>query len=184
MTTDGVDIKLVGDEELNQVLTNLDYKTQHKVLKRVVNDAAQKTIVKAVKAAAPVGKGVKGTQFSSIGTGNLKRSIGTVSGKSKRSAVVFAGPRTKSKYQKRTSTNMGFVANIIEHGKNKRRVPTTAKALSTPWGPRKSVKGIPARPFVKPNILSQLKPAENHIFKSIRTIMEREMKKARKNGIA
>lgn len=161
--TNDIDIKLVGDQELMKVLTNLEYKTQHKVLKRVVGDAAQKTMVGPIRSVTPVR------------SGTLKSSVGKKAGKSKRSAVVFAGPLMGGKHK-------GYVANILEHGKGTKRTPKNSKALSTPWGPRMSVAGIKAKPFVRPTILANLKNAENHIFKSIRTIMEREMKKARKTG--
>jgi len=160
-----VDIKLIGDEELMRVLYNLEYKTQHKVLKKIVRDAGQKTMVRELKQRTPVGP-----------TGNLKRSMGIVQGRSKRSAVAFAGPRMSSTYK-------GYIANILEHSKGQRRYPKSTKALMTPWGPRKSVGPLRRQVFVRPSLISQLRPAELHIIKSLRTIMEREMRKARKTGI-
>jgi len=161
--TNDVNITLVGDEELMKVLTNLDYKTQHKVLKRITKDTAQKTLVGPLRQASP------------YRTGTLRASMGSLSGKSKRTAVAFAGPRMGGKHK-------GYVANILEHSKGMKRIPKGA-ALNTPWGPRKSVKGFRKIVFVVPTLKRHLKDAENYFTKSIRTIMEREMKKARKTGI-
>lgn len=158
-----VDIKLIGDEELMQALTAADYKTQHKVLKKIVRDTANKTLVKPLRQATPVK------------TGTLKSSMGALSGKSRRSAVAFAGPRTGGKYK-------GYVARILENSKGKDREPK-GYALSTPWGPRRRVGPLKRNKFVEPTLKAHLRDAENHFIKSIRTILEREFRRARKKGI-
>jgi hypothetical protein len=159
------EIQLIGDKELMRALTQLDYSTQHKVLKKVVNDTAQQTIVKPLRAASPVGN-----------TGNLRKSMGTKAGKSFRNAVVFAGPRMGGSHK-------GYIANILEHGKNEKRVPKKAKALATPWGPRRSVAGVRARPFVRPTIERNIPNAERHMAVSIRKIIQREWNRAVKRGL-
>lgn len=161
MMSKDVDITLVGDKELMQVLNNLPAKVNLKVLKRVVNDSAN-PMVKEVRANAPVGA-----------TQNLKKSIGKKAGKSKRSAVVFVGPRTGGNHK-------GFIANILEHSKEKIRYPKKSKALSTPWGPRKSVGRLRRRVFVRPSIQRTLKVVEDRFTISLRKILTKEFNKARK----
>jgi HK97 gp10 family phage protein len=91
-----VDIKLVGDNELLSVLKELDYKTQQRVLKRVVSDAAN-IYVKAIKAVIPVRRTTRvasGEKWHPPGTG--KKSPYKKMGKSKSVATVFVGPRTRT----------------------------------------------------------------------------------------
>lgn len=164
--TNDIDISLVGDEELLRTLQQLDYKLQQRVLKKVLSDAARNTIVKELKRESPVGS-----------TGNLQRSMGVVPGKSKKNAVVFAGPRMGG-------NNKGYVANIIEHSKEQYRVnkpDTGKKAMVTPWGGiYRRVKPMKKRVFVKPAIEGQLQNALNHIIKSTRKIIERAIKRQSK----
>ena len=150
-------IDLIGDEELLKIIHVLEVKTQHKVLKKVVGDVAQKTYVKELRKATPVK------------SGNLRRSMGKVAGKSKKNATVFAGPRMGGAHK-------GWVANILEHAKDKRRVP---KGQSLVWRGFhfKSVGPIKKRTHFKRTLLSTERLANEHMFKSIRTIMEREIKK-------
>jgi HK97 gp10 family phage protein len=164
MMTNSFDITLLGDKELMSVLTNLPYKVQHKVLKRVVNDAAN-PMVKEIRANTPVGP-----------TGNLKKSIGKKAGRSKKSAVVFVGPRIGGKSD---ASMKGYVANILEHSKGRVRKPK-GKLLSTPWGPRRFVRGFPARPFVRPAMKRSIKTVENNMFTSLRKIIQKELNKVRK----
>jgi len=121
--TNDMDIELLGDEELMRVLKRLPEKVGRKVLSRVQSDAAN-PMVKEIRANAPVGK-----------TRNLRKSIGKVKGRSRRSPVLFVGPRTGGGAK---TTHKGFIANILENSKGQRRTPK-GQYLATPWGPRKSV---------------------------------------------
>ena len=159
MTQRDMDITLVGDEELQKILKQLDYKTQHKFLKRVVNDAGQKTVVKDLKRDSPRGE-----------TGNLRRSMGTVRGKSRRNATVFAGPRMGGKHK-------GWVANILENAKPNRRYPKNAKALKIGDNYVKSVGPIKKKTTFRQTIKAAMPAAERHMIKSVRTILEREIRK-------
>jgi len=175
-----VNIKLIGDDELLRTLTSLEYKTQHKFLKRVVKDTATKTLAKALRQASPKGP-----------TGNLKRSMGAVSGKSKRNAVVFAGPRMAGRFQKKTSTNKGWVANIIEHNKGKVRKPMPDPrggyrgSPKTPHGYRKDSGIMPTtyKGYIGRTLTQNLKRAENHLLKSVRTIIERDWNSKVRKGL-
>jgi len=158
-----VDIRLVGDEQLLQIIRGLDVKTQHVVLKRVLRDTAQKTFVRALRRESPVR------------TGNLKRSMGHVTGKNRRVATVFAGPRMGGSHK-------GYVANILDHAKDNRRFPKEAKALR--WNGRyyKSVGPIRKKTNFKQVILNTIPEAQEHQFKAIRTIIEREIRKYAKRA--
>ena len=152
-----IQLHLEGPDALFKIIRGLEAKTQHKILIRVLNDTAQKTFVRNLKIASPV---VYGT---------LRRSMGRVTGKSRRVATVFAGPRMGGAHK-------GWVANILEHAKSGKRYPK-GKFLATPWGPRRSVGPIRKRTNFKGVILGTIRQAEAHMFKSIRTIMEREIRK-------
>lgn len=158
-----VDITLIGDKELLRIIRGLEQKTQQKVLKKVLSDTAQKTFVKELRKEAPVR------------SGKLKASMGKVAGRSKSKATVFAGPRMR--HRDRTGRYSGWVANILENAKTGRRVPKEAQALATPFGFFKSVKPIARRTDFKGVIQSTIRMAEDHTFKSIRTILNREIKK-------
>ena len=106
-------LDLIGDEELLAALRELDYKTQHKQLKKVVSDAAN-VLIKPTRAAIPIRRtnltpyntahttesGVAKTSRGYVnkwhkpGTG--RRSITKKAGRSKRNAVYFVGPRTNT----------------------------------------------------------------------------------------
>ena len=178
------DIILVGDEELMRALVGLDYKTQQKYNKRIVRDAARATIVDKLKKAAPRGP-----------TGNLKRSMGVITGKSKRSAVAFAGPRMSStKRNKDGSTKEGYagwVANIIEFNKGKKRYPgkdrsgIQRKRPKLPDGVRKHSGIMPMthKGFVRRSILGSLRDSEKHMAKSIRKVITKEWNRLVKYGV-
>ena len=153
-----VDIKLVGDTELLAALKELDYKTQQKFLKRILNDTATKTFVKRLRIASPER------------TGNLKKSMGKVTGKSRRVATVFAGPRMGGSHK-------GHVANILEHAKTGRRFPKKGVAMKIGDKFVKSVGPITRKTNFKQVILNTVSEAEGHMSKSVRTIIERVIRK-------
>jgi len=153
-----MDITLIGDKELLQIIHGLDQKTQHVVLKKVLRDTAQKTFVKALRGVSPVR------------TGNLKRSMGHVSGKSQRVATVFAGPRMGGGHK-------GYVANILDHAKDNRRYPKNGKALKIGDRFYKSVGPIQKKTNFKQTIIQTIPQAIEYQFKALRTIMEREIKR-------
>lgn len=189
------DIVLVGDEELMKALTSLDYKTQQKYNKRIVRDAARATIVDRLRKAAPRGP-----------TGNLKKSMGIVTGKSKRSAVMFAGPRMshgRNKDGSKREGHAGWVANIIEFNKGQNRYPGkdrsgrprkrprvagASSSLATrkvDTGIRKHSGKMPLthKGFGRRAILGGLKDAENHMAKSVRKIIEKTFANLRKHDM-
>lgn len=174
-----ININLVGDQELMNALTSLEYKTQHKFLKRIVKDTATKTIAKALKQASP------------SQSGNLKRSMGAVSGKSKKSAFAFAGPRMAGRFQKQTSTNAGWIANIIEHNKGQKRYPKPdprgrhVKRPKTPHGVRKHSGIMPTthKGYIRRTILGTLRQAEGHLLRSVKTVILRDWNSKVRKGL-
>ena len=104
------DIELVGDEELMAAFRELDFKTQHKRLHQVLTHAAN-IPAKAMRRAIPTRRTEKLAPPSSSSRarrrskGQLnkwhppglgKRSIMKKRGKSKKSAVLFVGLRTRT----------------------------------------------------------------------------------------
>jgi len=178
--TNDIDIKLLGYNELTEVLRNLDYATQHKILKSILRNTGTKEIIPYVKRVTPQGQ-----------TGNLKRSIGNVTGRSKINATVFVGPRMSHKRSMGSNEYSGWVANILEYAKGTDRFPEKAKAFKPfsggAGGPAfyKKVSGIKKRTNLTFAIKSRLHPAEVYIEKATRTVIERAWRsKTKKFGLA
>jgi len=175
-----VDIKLVGDNELSAALRSLDYATQQRALKAILRDAGNNTIVKALKAITPVR------------TGKLQKSMGVVSGRNRRRATVFVGPRMSHIQTARGREGYsGWVANILENAKDHDRVPLKAKSFKpfsgTGAGPEffKKVGPIRKRIHFSYAIESNIKNAEVHIIKSTRKVIERTWnRKVKKWGLS
>jgi len=170
-----VDIKLIGDNELAEALRSLDYATQQRELKKILRDAANKTVVAHLKRVAPVR------------TGALRASMGVITGKSKRKATVFAGPRlSHSKTRSGKAGYSGWVANILENAKPQRRVPQKGKAFKPFFGTASgpgfvtSVGPITKKTHFTYAIQTQLQPAALHITKSTRTVLTRTWNRKRK----
>ena len=113
MTTKGGDIKieLIGDEELQRCLFELNYKTQHKYLKRILNHAANVPL-KAARSEVPKRKTnlerptptqahpLRGQKWHPPGLGQSRKSWLKKRGRSKKTATVFVGPRwTPGRYE-------------------------------------------------------------------------------------
>lgn len=156
--TNDVNLDLVGDKELLKIISALEVKTQHKVLKKVVSDAAN-VYVKEAKSVIPrrttklypppVRPGRTRGSWHPPGTG--KKSPMKKVGKSKKSATYFVGPRTGTGDRRTDAWYLKF----WEHGSSKM---TGAHKLIAAYK-RKTEK------------------ATDVMFKSMRKIMEREIKK-------
>ena len=176
--TNDIDIKLIGDNDLANVLRSLDFATQHKTLKAILRDAGNKEIVTHLKRATPVV------------TGKLRKSMGVVAGRSKRNATIFVGPRmSHGKTRAGVEGYSGWVANILEFAKPGRRTPENAKAFKPFFGGPggagfvTSVGPIRKKTHFSFVITSRLRAAEIHITKSTRTVIERTWKRKSK-GLA
>lgn len=166
MAKGDISIELLGDKEIQNILKGLDYKLQMKTMKKVVKDAAVQVVVKQLKRDSPKR------------TGNLQRSMGVIPGKSKRSAVMFAGPRMSHDFTK--SNHSGWIANVLEFSKGTRRYPKKAKTLFPFDGPPMfypSVGPIRKKTNFRAGLRSVMGQVEKHLTKSFTTIMNREIKK-------
>ena len=153
-----VDIKLIGDQELLKIIRGLDRQTQHKVLKKVVSNAAL-VYVKGAKRAIPrrttklfppsVSPGKKRKPWHPPGTG--KKSPFKKMGKSKRSVTYFVGPRTGTGDRRTDAWYLKF----WEEGTRK----------------------LPGSHAIRRSYETNEKKVENVMFNSMRNIMVREIKK-------
>jgi len=165
-------------------VNKLDYKTRHNVLKRILRDTARKVYVRPLKASVRHSR-----------TGRLKASMGTITGKSKQVATIFAGPRM-STVGKRQGFQ-GWVANILEYAKPGQRTSKTKGKSMGPmswgggrWAPGRAPGGgpktvgaafykavAPIRPSRKTHfrrvILRNMKRAETETFLSIQRIVKK-----------
>ena len=158
-----IDLTLIGDEELIKALEGLDYRTQQNSLKRILRDTATQTFVKSLRQDAPASQ-------------TLKKSMGHVTGKSRRVATVFAGPRMGGQHK-------GWLANIIEFNKFKPRYPgrdrrgVQKKRPKTPMGVRRHSGVFPWRPFVVQSILRTIPAAKAYEMKAVRKLITKEWNK-------
>lgn len=91
-----IDLTLIGDEQVLAAFRELDVKTQHKRLHQVLSDAA-KIPKKALRSAIPVRKEkLKPTGDKWHPPGMGKKSVMQKRGRSKKSAVLFVGLRTRT----------------------------------------------------------------------------------------
>ena len=182
-----IDIKLIGDNELAQVIRNLDYVTQQRFLKNILADVGRREIVKYLKIVAPMGQ-----------TGNLRRSMGVIRGKAKNTATVFVGPRLSHKESAAGKEGYkGWVANILEFAKSEPRTPKGAeggrfqrsgkepKKTFKPFVPGlflREISPIRKRTHFTYTIESRLKPAEVEIKEATRRVIERTWKNKSKQA--
>jgi hypothetical protein len=167
-----INIDLIGDEELLRALGNLDQKTQQKELKRILRDTATQTFVKRLRQAAPPSQ-------------TLKKSYGHVTGKSRRVATIFAGPRMslKKAFGEGNQGYKGWLANIIEFNKFQPRYPGRTRAgrmkkrPKTPMGVRKHSGVFPWGPFQVRTILNTVRQAEAYQATAVRKLIIKEFKK-------
>ena len=172
------EIQLIGDEELLNALRQLDYSTQHRILKRVLNDSANKLIVTPLKAASPVS------------SGTLRASMGTKVGRSRVNAVVFAGPRMGGR--RGGVEHKGYIANIIEFNKGGIRYPGVDKKSGglrkrpmTPHGTRKHSGKMPTthKGYISRTIEQAIPGVQKSIAGSVRVVIERAWNRAVKRGL-
>lgn len=102
--------KITGDKELNKALGKLSDAFKVKLLRKVLRKAAT-PVVKAVRANTPVSD--RDDFDTKHKVGDLKRSIGKITGKSKDYPTIYVGPRVKGKWG-----IMGYLGHWVEDGVN------------------------------------------------------------------
>lgn len=101
---------ITGDKELDAMLIKVSEAYKVKALRQVLKKAAT-PVVKAVKAATPVSDRDDFDTTHKIG--DLKKSIGKITGKSKDFPTIYVGPRVKRKWG-----IMGYIGQWVEDGVN------------------------------------------------------------------
>ena len=104
---------ITGDKELDAMLIKVSEAYKVKALRQVLKKAAT-PVVKAVKAATPVSDTEAGLTYDGgHKQGDLKKSIGKITGKSKDFPTIYVGPRVKRKWG-----IMGYIGQWVEDGVN------------------------------------------------------------------
>lgn len=151
-------LDLIGDDELLAAFRELEYKTQHRALKRIVSNAAN-IYVKAAKRQVPIRKTrlqpTPGTTWRPPGTS--RKAIMKKMGRSRRTATVFVGPRTGPRADPKSAWYLKFP----EYG--------TSKMQPFAW--------------FRIAYASNKDKVERNMMKSMRTIIERTWAKKVKKGI-
>ena len=110
-----IKIAITGDKEVDALLRQLKECYTKKVLQKAYRRAAI-PLKKAIKSVVPVGdydhfvygkSGVVGKHME----GDLKKSIGNITGKSKKYTKIYVGPRAKGKYK-----YAGYIGHWVELG--------------------------------------------------------------------
>lgn len=91
-------------------LEDLDHRTRPKVQKAILRDVANRVFKSKLRAHAATFN-----RYSK--TGNLKRSMGNITGKSKRVSTIFHGPRMATMGVRDPMNYKGWVTNILENVK-------------------------------------------------------------------
>lgn len=128
-----------------------------KQLRKLGDDTFTKKVLNAVQrtAARPMLKEVKNKAGSIINDDDqLKRSIGFITGKSKKAPAVYIGPRVKGKFRQPDKT--GFYGLFFESGTKKR---TTQRGKNTGM--------IVPRPFLRPSFLAKRTIVEGRYGKAL-----------------
>jgi len=163
-------ISIKGMEKIDFILRNMDKRLSKKVILKAFRAGAKPIIVTA-KQRAPVSgkktwmtahrhisKGVQSTKIKRKRSGDLKRSIGAIVGKT--GIALWVGP---SRGMRREAD--AWYAHFVEFGTS-----------STGWG-----KGITARPFMRPawdlNNKQTLRIIENELGKVIYNFLKRNAPK-------
>ena len=144
-------LNLIGDDELLKIFRELDAKTQHRQLHKVLNHAAN-IPKKAQRDAIPVRASKKkesGKKWHPPGTG--KKSTIKKRGRSRKNAVLFVGPR-RTPGQYKTDTYYLGIWDLYNPGLRKLSIAT----------------------------IRSLRPTEKQIFNSMRVILQRAWNKYRK----
>ena len=99
---------ITGDKELDALLVKVSEAYKVKALRQVLRKAAT-PVVRAVKANTPISDRDDFDTTHKIG--DLKRSIGKITGKSKDFPTIYVGPRVKRKWQIK-----GYIGQWVEDG--------------------------------------------------------------------
>ena len=106
--------EIKGAKQLERALMNASDKLTRKVLLSGMRAAAT-PLVKAMRANTPVSKAIKkkspGDTEPLHKSGDLKRSIGKITGKSKKFPSIYVGPRVKGKW-----SYSGYIGHWVEFG--------------------------------------------------------------------
>jgi len=104
---------IIGAKAIERALMNASDKLTRKVLLSGMRAAAT-PIVKAMRANTPVSGREPGLTWSGgHKSGDLKRSIGKITGRSKKFPSLYVGPRVKRSFK-----YMGYIGHWVEFGKD------------------------------------------------------------------
>jgi hypothetical protein len=101
---------IIGGKAIERALMNASDKLTRKVLLSGMRAAAT-PLVKAMRANTPVsGRDYKNAKYKRS-SGDLKKSIGKITGRSKKFPSIYVGPRVKGKW-----SNSGYIGHWVEFG--------------------------------------------------------------------
>ena len=172
-----IDIQIAGTKELKAILRELPQKTRRKYMLKAWRKSTKPLITAARNNISGYSK-------------SLAKSIGNITGRSKKSAVVYVGPRVKGKWK-----DSGWYAPFVEFGtsgvKRNRKQGYKRKSDNPAFGWVKNIgrgkryrDDQPARPFMRPAIMQTSNTVVNHFFEGQRQVFERVVKKYdKKSGL-
>jgi HK97 gp10 family phage protein len=168
-----IDIKLLGQKELEQILKKLPDKLTRKFVLASWRKSA-KPIINAAK------NNIKGYSKSIAST------IGNITGRSKKYPTIYVGPRAKAGKNK----DKAWLATIIEYGASgtKTKSSKTKRISDDPkfaWVGKikrgqKYRQDQPARPFMRPAILNNQESVKNNFFQEMKVVLQKQVNKYNK----
>lgn len=139
-------IDITGFEELQRKIKQLgNDKDKRREILNILRQEAKST-VQAAKRFAPVSKKPHVVRGQTINPGNLRDSIGNITGKNKERPTIFVGPRVKGK-------NKGWYGAMVEKGHNVYRAGFRRKKRtlgSTKRYASQAIGFVKPRPYMKP----------------------------------
>lgn len=168
-----VQIKLLGEKEIEQILNKLPAKLTRKFILASWRKSA-KPIINAAK-----------SNIQSYSK-SIAKTIGNITGRSKRYPTIYVGPRAKAG----TFKDKAWLAPIIEFGSSgtKKKDSNVKRVSDNPrfaWVGKikrgqKFRQDQPARPFMRPAILNNQESVKNNFFREMKVVLQKQVDKYNK----
>lgn len=168
--TNDIDIQLLGADAIDNILNELPQTVRRKFLLAAWRRSA-KPLIQAAR------QNVQG--YSK----NLAKSIGNITGRSKKYPTIYVGPRAKGKWK-----DIGWIAPFIEFGVSgvkrnrkqgyKRDTDNPAFAwVGNIQGGGRYRDDQPPRPFMRPAIMANAHKVEANMLKELKYVMQKKVEK-------
>jgi hypothetical protein len=159
-------ITLSGFKELDKLVKSMPEAVGYKFTTEIFTAIYKRSFIPIVKSKIPVGRkwGYSAKYSSRIHPpGNLRDSIGTVVGRSRRTPSVYCGPKSRMAFGRGSTKADGWYAHMIEFGHKKRNGEMQ-----------------PPQPFMRPSWDIALGTIKKDIIEAYKAQLKKEVRKYQK----